>query len=210
MGVMRSRQGQDQDVAWRSGMTETIKTESRWAMQHLLPLLFTSVLTGIGTLGATWLLLVQSMFGDIRDLTDEIAVLRVENAVMQIRMDARYEVSPMATISRVLDAINRPAWCKEFDSERNAFVMMHINTKYEFLYQVTQELFFGKTDIEIFGQDLGQAYLDNDMEVFLNKSFSTVFETVSIGNKTEVKEFWKYYVRTRDGQELVCGIQVSL
>jgi len=36
-----------------------------------------------------------------------------------------------------------------------------------------------------------------------------VFETVSIGNKTEVKEFWKYYVRTREGQELVCGIQVS-
>ncbi len=159
------------------------------------------------------------MFGRIEKLEDETERLsnlyfeaRTENSLLKMQLDALFSISPRGTIVSYLDSLReRPAWCKEYDPDKNSFTMFHINPSYENFYGVTAERYEGQTDIEIFGESIGASYLANDLVALQRKGFQEFEEVVitSLGD-TKVLEFWKFYVPLPDMTELVCGIQVTM
>lgn len=187
-------------------ISDSLKTEGRWFFKHIA--IFVTMLTIIVAPTAT---LFTMLYSDMRDLERQVAQLQANNAVLRLQVEMQYDISPKATVVNVLDSLDRPAWCNFKNEDLGLFVMHHINPTYESVYGVPVELYEGRTHSDIHGEELGEIYEANDRTVYETRSFRSFYEPVdTLTGAPSEKEIWKFYLRTRDGTDFVCGIQVNL
>jgi hypothetical protein len=145
---------------------------------------------------------------EINELNRELLTVRAENSIMRIQLDKGYSSSPRGILFAYMDALDTPAWCKEFSEPR--FAMMHINPSYETYYGITKERYVGNSDFDVFPPKLAQAWTENDKKAYQRRGFVRFVETVETPKGQEIDlEFWKFYLRLPDGGELICGIQIG-
>ena len=200
-------------------VTDGMEADRRWIVQAafgLLGVALTAVASGVGSYylfqsSSTNALLarIQHLENLTNELQSEVSRLNAENAVLQLRLEAGFSESPELVISNFLDALPRPAWCKYYDSENAVFRGLHFNPQYEFIHGVSNERYRGSTDVEIWGEEKGLIYQRNDIRTYHNRGSMVFTEPVLTAAGIEQQEFWKFYLRTRTGLDLVCGIQVT-
>jgi PAS domain-containing protein len=145
---------------------------------------------------------------EIAELNRELLTVRAENSVMRIQLDKGYATSPRGTLYAYMDALETPAWCKEWSDP--SFRMLHINRAYENYYGITKARYVGNSDFDVFPPKLAQAWTQNDKRAYQRRGFVRFVETVVTPNGEEVDlEFWKFYLRLPDAGELICGIQIG-
>ena len=135
---------------------------------------------------------------------------RAENQMLKMQIDTQFSETPRGVIASYLDAIReRPAWCKEYEESGGEFYMLHINSAYELVYDITAERYEGQTDSEVHDPSLAAMYKANDLQTLADKTFRSYTEAVQINNEIKQIEFWKFHVKLPDTTDLVCGIQVT-
>lgn len=178
-------------------------------IRQLIPIVASSLLTGAGTLLVGWIGIMSSLYDEVKHLEDELNRVKVENIRLNLLLEGQYAETPEATISSFLDALPRPAWCKYHDADIQSFRMLHVNPRYEFEYSVTLERYRDRLDLEIWPEEKAEIYVENDRRVFHNRGTLIFSEPVTLRTGRKDREFWKFYLRTRTGMDLVCGIQVT-
>lgn len=156
-----------------------------------------------------WLGYMQTLDAENRSLRQQVADLQVQVRVLQFQRDADFGSTPEATIVDFLDALPRPAWCKYYDPDDRVFRMLHVNPRYEFEYGITNERYRDQTDADVHPRADADAYMRNDMAVYENRGTVITSEPIRAGDRATLREFWKFFLRTRSDRDLVCGIQVS-
>jgi hypothetical protein len=187
--------------------SDRIDRDKLW--NNLMPAIASSFLTGVATLVVGWWVITQTLYQDMREMQDELQRVKVENIRLNLMLEGQYAETPEATIGQFLDALPRPAWCKYHDADLQLFRMLHINPRYEFEYGVTLERYRDRVDAELWPEDKANIFLDNDRKVFHERGTSVFSEPVTIRSGRAQREFWKFYLKTRTGMDLVCGIQVT-
>ena len=112
-----------------------------------------------------------------------------------------------------------PAWIKVVEEGTEGgtprFVMQYINKAYEDWFGITAEEYVGKTDMEVWGLRVGQAYYENDLAIFNNRPATAVVVkepvTAPVGHDAPTKagekvdaEFLKAYL-SRNGVQGIVG-----
>ncbi len=131
--------------------------------------------------------------------------------VIELRTALASNHDPMDTLYRYLESMDVPAWLKQYDPVDNHFHMLYLNHEYERFYDVSMENYVGKTDFDIYPEDVAERYAAHDRAVYENKTFMRFIEygrTASTGARMVPGVFWKFYVRLADGRELIAGIQL--
>lgn len=154
----------------------------------------------------------QAHTEELEALNVEIANLRTELRVVQLKMETANTLTPASVIRTHLDRIPAPSWCKQVHEENGevVFLMDHVNALYTAQFGMTRDHYRGKTDLEA-GHPEAQAreFYENDFLVYENKASLITRETVVDRNGVaQSLPYWKYYVPTAFGDEFICGSQL--
>ena len=151
-------------------------------------------------------IITERLLAEERELNAELQA-KLSASLMQVSVSV--STTPRATIRSFLSALRlQPAWCKEFVPEEESFRMLFVNDSYERFYGVTSAKYEGKTDAEMWPENLAKAYNINDHETLREKSQKVMRELVLVDGQSWMVDFWKFYVPIPVGVDLVCGIQV--
>jgi len=142
-----------------------------------------------------------------------IVALETENALLKLRLDKEFAVSPRGVLQSFLNSIDSPAWCKQAvrsDDEPVQFLMWTVNDSYEDYYDVSPERYIGLTDYDIHPPAVAETYYKNDVDVLVKRKFVLFTELVPLpGGGRGPRDFWKFWYLLPDGTELVCGMQLE-
>lgn len=117
--------------------------------------------------------------------------------------------SPDAALRAYLDSIKFPSWCKIYDENENSFYMWHLNRAYELFYDISFNSYIGRTDFDLYPQNIAQEYYNNDKLTLDEKSFNLFEESAIINDAVYTLHFWKFYVPLPNQEQMICGLQVE-
>lgn len=147
---------------------------------------------------------------EIRDLHDELQAVQAENGLLRIQLQDKWDNSPRSILWDYMEALDTPAWCKEWDLEdESRFRMVYINHSYEIFYDVTKERYIGASDFDVHPVQIAAAFKENDLRAYKRKGFVRFTEAIELKGSRQFLEFWKFYLELPDNGELICGIQVT-
>jgi len=159
--------------------------------------------------------LIEAQAGQMARLEDQLAQLRyeyreqeIELLAMASRLFALERASPEQTLRRYLDSMPGPAWCKYKDE--GVFRMMHVNAAYTRATGITNAFYQNKTDMEVWGEEIGGIYLQGDSDVYARSGSGSFIEPMLTADGERVTHlYWKFYFKTITDRHLVCGIQID-
>jgi hypothetical protein len=147
---------------------------------------------------------------EIDAMRGRLARVDADNILLKMKIETT-SGSPRGNLIRYLNALDMPAWAKEYDPADDNFKMMHATFEYEQAYCVTADRYRGKTDYEIWPQEFAQSYEEHDFDVLNNKNSVTFDEVVRCCDSGEniTRRFHKFYLKLTDGTEVIGGIQIT-
>lgn len=112
----------------------------------------------------------------------------------------------------ILDSLESPAWykIKVDDEDGIKFIMCYVNPAYETFFNVKKSEYIGKTDFNIWPQEIAEKFYDNDLMTYDSKTSIEFMESVTNINTGKTKDmlFKKSYFS--DGlDEGVFGIMID-
>ena len=149
----------------------------------------------------------------IQTLRSRVIQKEAEISVLNIRLAAKFD--GLSTLFAVLESMKIPAWIKQYnpDSEEieDEFIMMYINSDYEHAYNISSNLYVGRSDFEVFHRERAMQYYLNDKEVLKHKIW---LEFVEVDAPRHMKtgswaRFWKFHTKLADGTEIIVGMRPS-
>lgn len=146
---------------------------------------------------------VQTQVEKCRDSVTEAKI-----QVIQLTYDLKVKVNKHKIIEKYLDSLPFPAWVKQQTND-GQFVMIMINDAYVNLFGKSKELYQGKTDFEIWPEDLAKVYHMNDRIVAETFDYHRSLEYVLIDGRKRQVEVWKFSVRLSETVYGVGGIIVD-
>lgn len=148
--------------------------------------------------------------------TMRLRVATLESENIRLKMEVATKTGyPKNNLRLLVQALPVSAWAKEVFFEEGSdlpqFKMLGINNQYELDHCVTDAKYRGKTDFQIYSQDLAQAYYDHDLRVFNDKNDDSFTEKVLDCASGLVVErmFHKYHLQLTDGTDIIGGILIS-
>jgi len=147
---------------------------------------------------------------EIDAMRARLARVDADNILLKMKVE-NTSGSPRGNLIRYLNALDMPAWAKEYDPADEAFRMMHATYEYEAAYCVSSDKYRGRTDYEIWPREFAAAYEQHDMLVLENKNSVTFDEVVRCCDTQEnvTRRFHKFYLKLTDGTEVIGGIQIT-
>lgn len=144
----------------------------------------------------------------------QILELTLKNADLTRMVGGDAKTVQLEGIFHYIDALERPAWCKEIEHNPNSgrveFRMRYLNYEYELVYGVSIRKYIGGTDFDNHPRETAEAYYENDMNTYRSKDYREFEEPVSENENPDIKRmFAKFYVDLPTGPKLICGIQIN-
>lgn len=149
----------------------------------------------------------------LEERADALTRANAELSVTLAKLQIKLEQAPdqMEALRRYLSGLDRPAWIKVYEPDRDRFVMLYLNHAYAVAYGVSRALYIGRTDFEIYPYQVARRYHENDSNVLAQKNFQEFAEPIKQrGGAASYTLFWKSYFKLPDGREAVAGIQVGI
>ena len=147
---------------------------------------------------------------EIDAMRSRLARVDADNILLKMKLETTTG-SPRGNLVRYLNALDMPAWAKEYDPADDNFKILHATFEYEQAYCVTADRYRGKTDFEIWPKEFAQSYQEHDFDV-LNKKASVQFDEVvrcCDSGENITRRFHKFYLQLTDGTHIVGGIQIT-
>jgi len=147
---------------------------------------------------------------EIDAMRARLARVDADNILLKMKVE-NTSGSPRGNLIRYLNALDMPAWAKEYDPADDEFRMLHATYEYERAYCVTADKYRGKTDFDIWPREFAESYREHDLSVLDNKNSVTFDEVVRCCDTQEnvTRRFHKFYLKLTDGTEVVGGIQIT-
>jgi PAS domain-containing protein len=128
--------------------------------------LFVAALTAFATIKVADINLRPEYMQRLDALTKEVDNLRA------------YQVERVDQSSAFFEHMPFPAWLKLVEDGGKTYRMAKINRSYEDTYNVTKLEYEGKTDAEIWGEEIAELYAENDRRVYTTKRAVITHEKV--------------------------------
>ena len=130
-------------------------------------------------------MLLDSMQSNIEGLKKDVAEAKnAEFKCQEINREVNRELATLKASFTLLKAsspnIPIPMWFKDING-----VMLSVNDSYEEKFLIplgkTRDDYIGKTDVEIWGEEIASEFWRNDQEALMSKDPISVFENVNAG-----------------------------
>lgn len=147
----------------------------------------------------------------IRELNQKVGFQEAELIRLKLTVESATG-NPRANLIRLLDAFrNRPAWAKTCNEETEVCVNVHANDAYEARYCITANRYRGKTDFEVWDEDIARQFHENDLAVLQSRDTRDYEELVydCVLDRRVTYQFTKFHVELTDGTHIIGGLQIS-
>ena len=181
--------------------------------------LFVAVVTAMATILGSYFVfagsakqsdvdMVETLATQYKELQKTLFEQQSELISLRIELSRRYEASNV--LKGYLDPMPNPAWIKvvrDADSATPTFVLWHINSAYEGFFGVTKALYVGRTDFDIWPNDIALAFYENDLKSLLKMGSHCIREEFpqSPNSKKLLGGYVCKWVTEVDGQLAVAG-----
>jgi hypothetical protein len=139
-------------------------------------------------------------------MNDTLLKQSAEIASLKIQLGMKF--NPQEYIGTYLNAIDKPAWVKEWDG--HTFRMLIINQAYANYFGVSKEKYKGAEDKDIYDSVTAEIYFRNDLRTLAYKGFVEYVETIQQpGKPPRQVTVWKFYLKLPSGKDAVGGIVID-
>lgn len=122
-----------------------------------------------------------------------------KNKVAELEMKISEQFNHIEIIEAYYENMPGPAWMKDTSG-----VMFFINSAYEKQFGVSKREYQQSTDVQVWGEEIGNAFWKNDMKVLRAKKGFVVQEWVPFKKDLILFKIWKFPIFIKD--ELIgCG-----
>lgn len=142
-----------------------------------------------------------------RESTKSGEMMALRGEIVNLRAQVQHKGDPLDALFNYIGALGKPAWLKVYRPESDQFTMLYINGAYEREYARTASFYIGKTDFDVWPQDIAQRFYDNDMRTLSRRDFNETIEIVKKDGEEKTVQVWKWYTRLPDGRHAIAGIQ---
>lgn len=144
-----------------------------------------------------------------KDCDDQIFVIRSDYLSCTLREKSERDTKQF--LQNYIDTIPGPAWVKKvvIENDEIVFRMVTVNRAYEDAYHVSRAVYEGRTDFDIWSEDVARSFYMNDLTVYKNKKNLQKKETFPIDNKPEVRTVWKWAFELSDDQWAIGGLVIE-
>jgi PAS domain-containing protein len=180
---------------------------------------FKTMLVGLigSVIGGAFSLIVTvqvAQIGVTPALYEQIAAMQaIQNEQQtQIKNLEVYQRERIGQSTALIEYMPFPAWLKIVDPE-GAPRMAYVNRAYEEIYGIPALSYIGKTDVEVWGDEIGKRFVANDFEVILSNRPLIKGERVQLSDGSyAIHLISKFPVRLADGTEVegVGGISIPV
>lgn len=131
--------------------------------------------------------IVKVLYDRVDSLEASHKVLQEENIRQSVRitkltieLSKKYESSVI--LKEYLDNMPFPAWIKvvEMVNSQPLFKMWHVNDEFESAFNISERRYRGKTDYDIWPDELSDKYYESDIEAYESQANLCVVEEVSL------------------------------
>lgn len=156
----------------------------------------------------------------LAELGIENAMLKSENRSLMVKvslLESQGELGPESRAQAVFDLFadwQTPAWCKRVvtnEDDSKAFVVVYSNSWFEYTYNISQDVFVGSTDFDIFQADQAAEYYKSDLDTYKLKGWQDFLapRPMPDGTVGPLVRFKKLHHQVTAGPELICGWEVE-
>jgi hypothetical protein len=197
-----------------------IKDQWAWLQQHFAVLFITAVMTFVISNGTMYFAYVRGlqkqntslmleMNAQARAHSEEISVMRVNLARLEMQLQGMFDETPEATLIRVLNGLPVPAWCNQYIPSEDKFRMFHVNPDYEVEYGKSLARYRGRTHYQVWPEDIAKVFDEGDRRVYATGSGEVVLEPFS-QDLSQIRTYLKWFHESRNGLELVCAAEIEV
>lgn len=203
--------------------------------------ILTSIITSLAVLAGAWFAFqgdtdnadakrLESAFQRIEYLETEMRqqqansntkIIELTSQVFRLQSQLDKDLNIVDMFEQFMDSLPFEAWLKDVHlTEKGVteFRMLLINKRYEFNYGVSRSRYEGETDDQIWGDEIAQAFRENDLKVLATKSSLVTYETYpsrvyngfQTTKGTVTKMVVKVYLELIDGRQMIFGMAIDM
>ena len=153
-----------------------------------------------------------------QQITSNAEIAALTSQVFRLQAQLNKDLNVVKLFEQFMDGLPFEAWLKEveYDAQGNPEIsMLVINRVYEYSFNVTRNRYRGATDEEIWGSEVAERFLENDLRVLKRKSSLITYETFpkdtgDFTNETVTKMVVKLYLNLIEGRPMIFGMAIDI